>query len=208
MRKQTRFHGETDNSHYELKRDLRMRFADKVGADTCFDLFCGTGLLTSAIWAPRFGRVVCVDKSAKQLEDFRGAPNVDVYCGDNQKLFTGLVVRYGWPDVFDLDAYGYPDNMVHRIMLARSAAKPFAICATNGGMASRQRASENAVPISWGYGPKLTFAQYAAAMDATATCDYTHLREWAAEGGKTVSEFESATVGAMCYWAALIEPGE
>lgn len=197
---------QTDNSHSEYKLDIRRRFAEKVGEDTCFDLFCGTGLLTSAIWAPRMRRVICVDKSANQLEEFPERENVIVYCGNNASLLTGLLVRYGWPDVFDLDAYGYADALMAAILGSGLCDRPFAIIGTNGGMTARKRGSKTAVPIAWGFGRELSFAQYSGGMDTALVCDFTHLREWAADGGKTVAEFEGAVFGAMAYWAAIIEP--
>ena len=197
-----------DTSHYDLKRDLRLRFAEKVGADTCFDLFCGSGLMASTVWATRFRKVVCVEKRARQLEDFTDLPNADVFCGDNDQLFVGLVTRYGWPDLFDCDAYGWPDRMVKRILLSRVADKPFAIVATNSGMTAWRHGSRNAVPSVWGFGAGLSFAQFSAGMDVMPVCDYTHLCAWATAGGKQIVEFEATAVRAMgwatWYWAALV----
>lgn len=195
-----------DNSHSEIKVDIRRRFAEKVGASTCFDLFCGTGFMASNVWAPRFDRVVCVDKSAKQLEDFPALPNMEVYCGDNAKLLTGLLVKHGWPNVFDLDAYGYADTLVQRILTARTCDKTFAIFSTNGNMKARHKGSKTAVPKVWGFGHGLSFAQFSAGFDAILTCDYTHLREWAEDGGKEVLDFEGHRLGPMAYWAAIVAP--
>lgn len=195
-----------DNSHYSHKLALREKYAEKVEAELCFDLFCGTGTFVQAVWAPSFSQVVCVDKSRKQLEQLPGLPNVTAYQGDNAKLLPGLLVKYGAPDIVDLDAYGCPDPLVHDLLTTSVTNKRFAVVATDGGMKGRQRGSPNALPECYGFGKNLTFAQYGAAMDAAAVRAHTMLRAWATIGGKAVVDFDAYVCGSMMYWAALFEP--
>lgn len=199
-----------DNSHFSLKQRLREWAANEVGARLCFDLFCGTGFWATTVWAPRFERVVCVDRAAKQLEEFPELENAKVYCGDNRKLLTGLLVKFGWPDVFDLDAYGWPDPVTHAILASGLCDKRFAIIGTNGGMTCRHRGSQSAVPECWGYGRKVSFAQVSAGYDAWLLQDYCHLAEWADAGRKRIVDFRGYPivyrVSEVSYWAALVEP--
>jgi hypothetical protein len=196
----------TDNSHYSHKLALREKYAGLVDAELCFDLFCGTGTFAQAMWAPRFKQVVCIDKSRRQLEQLPDLPNVAAYQGDNAKLLSGLLVKYGAPDIVDLDAYGWPDPLAHDLLTTSVTDKRFAIVATDGSMKARQRGTPNALPECYGFGKHLTFAQYGAAMDAAAVRAHTMLREWATIGGKAVVDFDAYVCGTMLYWAALIEP--
>lgn len=197
---------QSDNSHYSAKVALRERYADKVGAELCLDLFCGTGTFTDAVWAKRFARVVCVDKSQKQLEQLPDLPNVTAYMGDNAKLLAGLLVKYGAPDLVDLDAYGSPDTLAKELIQTRVMHKPFAIIGTDGNMKARQRGGTSAVPKCWGFGGGLSYAPFGAAMDAVPVRTFTLLREWGTSVGKAISEFDAYVCDKMVYWAALVTP--
>lgn len=195
-----------DNSDYQHKLDLRERYADKVGATLCLDLFCGTGTFASAVWAPRFERVICVDKQHKQLEQWTPPENVSTYQGDNAKLLTGLLVKYGAPDLVDLDAYGSPDALAKELIQTCLTSKPLAIIGTDGSMTVRTRGSMNAVPQSHGYGPGLSIAEFSIGMDGAAVRTFTLLRDWCAISHKRVADFDAYVWRYMMYWAALIVP--
>lgn len=195
-----------DNSDCATKVSLREQYAGMVGAGLCLDLFCGSGTMTSAVWAPRFERVVCVDKQRKQLEQLPELPNVTAYQGDNQKLLTGLLVKYGAPDLVDLDAYGSPDPLAHVLLTTSLTNKRFAVVGTDGSMTQRTRGSKDAVPACHGFGPHLSVAQFSGGMDTAAVRAHTLMSEWAAVGGKAVVDFTAYTWRYMMYWAILVEP--
>ena len=76
----------TDNSNHRLKLALREEYMREVGADLCFDLFCGHGQYCRELYRDHFANVICVDQKREALEDVPGDDNITTFLGNNQRL--------------------------------------------------------------------------------------------------------------------------
>jgi len=184
---------------------LRRRFAEKVEATLCFDLFCGCGSYLQAIYLDRFERCVAVDKQRKSLQQLPDRDNLMIYQGDNAQLAPRLCRQYGFPDFVDLDAFGNPDAPLLAMLPWLHDKERFAVVATDGTMAARQSFGDP--PHCWGYGA----AKWSPASLALAdypTMIYRHLQDWTERVGYAVAEFEfhrKPSPWAVVYYGALIE---
>jgi len=197
--------GSIDNSCVETKRALREQFLEKVGATLCFDLFCGHGTYCRELYRDHFGTVVCVDQKADALADLPPGDHVKPYRGNNASLVLGLLERYGWPDFWDLDAYGNPDAPLVRALALRPTKERFAIVATDGTWLARSRSRR--VPSCWGYGKGVRWAPCCLPRRDYSVLILDNLRRWLGAVGYEVAEFEyrmpRGSGKAVVYWGAL-----
>lgn len=196
---------EIDNSNPQLKKKLREGFMEKVGADLCFDLFCGHGTYCRELYRDHFREVVCVDKKQDALEDLPGDDHIHAYRGDNASLVLGLVDRYGWPDLWDLDAYGVPDAALWRALKMKPQKKRFAVVATDGTFIGRQRA--NKVPVHWDWGKSTRWAPFSAGRSDYPLLVRDNLQRWFDTAGYALTLFEAILPRgqSVVYWASLAE---
>lgn len=201
MEKQWR--SEVDNSNHDVKRQLREEYMGKVGASLCFDLFCGHGTYCRELYRDHFAEIICVDKKADALSDLPGDDHIHAYKGDNAKLILGLLDKYGWPDLWDLDAYGNPDAALYRALKWPMIADTFAVVATDGTFMSRKR--NCTIPAHWGVGKGLRWAPFAAGRNDYPLMVRDNLVRWFAETGHELAEFEAHLPHgqSVVYWAAL-----
>lgn len=195
--------GSLDNSGHDVKRQLREKYMEKVGATLCFDLFCGHGTYCRELYRDHFSTVVCVDKKADALSDVPGGAHIKAYKGDNARLVLGLVDRYGWPDFWDLDAYGNPEAALVKALKTKPQVASFAVAATDGTFLSRQR--NCAVPSHWGYGKQVRWAPFAAGRTDYPVIVRDNLTRWFDAAGYELAEFEAHLPHgqSVIYWGAL-----
>lgn len=178
---------------------------EKVEARLCFDLFCGTGTFLQALYLPHFERCVAVDKQRKSLEMLPVSDSLMVYQGDNAQLAPRLCYQYGFPDYVDLDAFGNPDAVLRAMLPWARDKQRFAVIGTDGTMLARQVFQD--VPITWGYG-KCKWSPAAAGLAGWPVMILQHLREWSAEYGLRVTDYEYHRLplpSKVLYWGALFE---
>ncbi len=197
--------GSVDNSEPQVKRALREQFIRKVGATLCFDLFCGHGTYCRELYRDHFGTVVCVDQKADALADLPPGDHVKPYRGNNASLVLGLLERYGWPDFWDLDAYGNPEAPLVRALALRPTKDRFAIVATDGTLQARKRSCR--VPRHWGYGKDVRWAPNGIERRDYSVLILDNLRRWLGAVGYEVAEFEyrlpRGNGKAVVYWGSL-----
>ena len=175
------------NSDYVLKLALRSTFVNKVEADTCFDLFAGTGTYCQAIYRDRFCRVVAVEKLNKHLADYPQGDSITAYQGDNTLLAPGLCAKHGFPDFIDADAFGNPDAPILRMLPWLRGKERFALVATDGTWSART--SFVTAPQCWGYGD-VHWSPCSVSWDDYPVLIYRHWEEWFGKHGYGIEDFE------------------
>jgi len=149
--------------------------------------------------------VVCVDQKAEALADVPAGDHIKVYQGNNASLVLGLIDRYGWPDFWDMDAYGNPDAPLVRALKLRPTKERFAIVATDGTLVGRKRSCT--VPRHWGFGKGLRWAPVTVERNDYPVLVRDNLRGWLGAAGYELAEFETHALRgqgkAVIYWGAL-----
>jgi hypothetical protein len=175
-----------DNSHHDVKRQLREQFAGEVEGNLCFDLFCGTGTFTREVYLSRFLQIICVDQKVESLKQLPDSPRVVAYQGDNRELGWRLRCKWGFPDFIDLDAYGNPDATLLPLLKMTHEKERFAVVATDGTFAGRKRAKP--APPQWSYGDA-HWAPMCVNAENYHTLIYRHLQKWLGGAGYAMNGF-------------------
>lgn len=176
-----------DNSHHDVKRQLREQFAGEVEGNLCFDLFCGTGTFTREVYLSRFLQIICVDQKIESLKQLPDSPRVVAYQGDNRELGWRLRCKWGFPDFIDLDAYGNPDATLLPLLKMTHDKERFAVVATDGTFIGRHVFRE--VPPVWGHGSDVRWPRFSMPWDSYPTLIFRHIEQWLGSAGYAVRDF-------------------
>lgn len=193
-----------DNSHHDVKRQLREQFVGEVEGTLCFDLFCGTGTFTREVYLSHFLQIICVDQKVESLQQLPDNPRIVAYQGDNRELGWRLRCQWGFPDFIDLDAYGNPDGTLLPLLKVTQNKERFAVVATDGTFSGRRRARP--VPPCWGHGD-VYWAPMCLRFENYPTLIYRHLQQWLGEAGYRIADFVlHRPVGrVICYYGLVAE---
>lgn len=193
---------ETHNTNPEVKLRLRREAAERVDHGLAFDLFCGEGTYLREVYAPTFEQVIAVDRSAKSLAKITPGPNAHLFKGDNAVLAPKLAMRYGVPDLIDLDAFGNPDAPLFALRSAMQRKARFAIIGTDGTHSARKAAC--AVPDCWGLGsPRWSVGSIG--LHEWPVLIYRHLADWFPGHAITWFEWVIPRGHSVVYYAATLE---
>lgn len=193
---------ETHNTNPEVKLRLRREAAERVDHGLAFDLFCGEGTYLREVYAPTFAQTVAVDRSAKSLSKIAPASNLHLFKGDNAILAPKLAVRYGLPDLIDLDAFGNSDAPLVALRSALQRKERFAIIGTDGTHSARKAAC--AVPECWGLRDPL-WSRGSLSLEEWPVLIYRHIAYWFPAHAITWFEWAIPRGHSVVYYAAALK---
>ena len=119
----SKFQGaKTDNAQISAKEEIRKKILSKIENPCVLEVFCGAGEMYQKVWA-NAEKYTGIDK--RKFFDER-----NTICGDAEKAIR--VVDLEQYNIFDIDAYGSPYNILSYIILNRRFTDQVAFVLTDG----------------------------------------------------------------------------
>lgn len=122
--KMSKFNGvKTNNAKTTVKADLRNELLDKIKQPKVLEVFCGAGEMYHQVW--------------HKAEKYTGIDKVKYFdkrhtiCGDARKALR-LIDDLAEFNIFDIDAYGSPYEVLDDILKLADIQKPVGFCITDG----------------------------------------------------------------------------
>ncbi len=119
----SKFQGKkTNNAKTTAKTDLRSNILKAIKNPCVLEVFCGSGEMYQAVWN-KADRYTGIDK-VKQFDERH------TICGDARKALR--IIELSDYNIFDIDAYGSPYDVLDDILTLREISKPVGFCITDG----------------------------------------------------------------------------
>jgi len=119
----SKFNGvKTDNAPIAAKQQIRLSILDKIDNPRVCEVFCGAGEMYNSVWH-KAGDYIGIDK--RKFFDER-----KTICGDAEKAIR--TINLNDYNIFDIDAYGSPYNILSYIVQNRTEKGSVAFVLTDG----------------------------------------------------------------------------
>lgn len=119
----SKFRGKkTNNAKTTAKTDLRLSVLHAIDNPCVLEVFCGSGEMYNAVWR-HAQKYTGIDK-VKQFDERQ------TICGDARKALR--IIDLSEYNIFDIDAYGSPYDVLDDILTLGELKKPVGFCITDG----------------------------------------------------------------------------
>lgn len=119
----SKFNGvKTDNAPITAKRQIRLSILDKIKSPRVCEVFCGAGEMYRSVWH-KADDYIGIDR--RKFFDER-----KTICGDAEKAIR--IINLNEYNIFDIDAYGSPYNILSYIVQNRTEKGSVAFIITDG----------------------------------------------------------------------------
>lgn len=120
----SKFNGvKTNNAKTTVKAELREHLIRKIDKPKVLEVFCGDGEMYRSVW--------------HKADDYLGIDIIKQFderktiCGDARKSLR-VISDISYYNIFDIDAYGSPYEVLADILKLTALEKPVAFCITDG----------------------------------------------------------------------------